>query len=361
MKRFTDNLFGDYYITPAQTTLIEHRTECNPYDENGMLPLFTAPMASVVDDKNYEEFLDNNIYAIIPRTVSLEKRLELVKKGIWIAMGLQEFENYITNAEIDYIASIKNTNKQYICVDVANGHMLSLIRICKRAKQFFGDKLIIMAGNVANAATYCDYAKAGIDYIRIGIGTGSGCATSDKTGIGIELRDVLNSIHSFQQSIKRELERNDIYKSCPKVVLDGGCKSIRDVILALALGADYVMCGYLFAKTKEAAGEIILGRTTTNIETLTEDADNRKLYDARQISCYKNGRIFYGMSTERAQSEMGNSTIKPSEGKEFWVPIEYTINEWVIDFIASLRSTMSYCDATDLFHFHKYVRVFRNW
>ena len=353
MKRFTDNLFGDYYITPAQTTLIEHRTECNPYDENGMLPLFTAPMASVVDDKNYEEFLNNNIYAIIPRTVSLEKRLELVKKRVWIAMGLQEFENYISNAEI--------TDTQYICVDVANGHMLSLIRTCKRAKQLFGDKLIIMTGNIANANAYMEYAKVGIDYVRIGIGTGSGCATSDKTGIGIDIREVINTINTFQKSIKRELGPTNVYKSCPKVVLDGGCKSIRDVILALALGADYVMCGYLFAKAEEAAGEVVLGYKTLEKSQLCVVAENQKLYDSRKAPYYVNGRMFYGMSTERAQSEMGNSTIKPSEGKEFWVPIEYTINEWVIDFIASLRSTMSYCDALNLLHFHKDVIVYRYW
>ena len=354
MKRFTDNLFGDYYITPAQTTLIEHRTECNPYDENGMLPLFTAPMASVVDDKNYEEFLDNNIYAIIPRTVSLEKRLELVKKGIWIAMGLQEFENYISNTEI--------TDTQYICVDLANGHMLSLIRTCKRAKQLFGDKLVIMTGNVANAATYCDYAKVGIDYIRVGIGTGSGCATSDKTGIGIDVREVINTICILRKSIKKELEHTDIYKSCPKIVLDGGCKSIRDVILALAIGADYVMCGYLFAKAEEAAGEVVERFVKCNREysNISSETGHRSFYPKEDI-IRKYERLFYGMSTERAQSEMGNSTIKPSEGKEFYVPIEYTIKEWVVDFIASLRSTMSYCDALNLFHFHKNVTVFRYW
>ena len=39
--------YNDVMVEPAILSTIEHRAECNPYDENGMLPLFTAPMDSV--------------------------------------------------------------------------------------------------------------------------------------------------------------------------------------------------------------------------------------------------------------------------------------------------------------------------
>ena len=44
--------YNDISIKPAAISTIKHRSECNPfYDE--MLPIFTAPMSTVIDDRNY--------------------------------------------------------------------------------------------------------------------------------------------------------------------------------------------------------------------------------------------------------------------------------------------------------------------
>ena len=48
-------LYGldDITIIPSVVTYIEHRGDCSVnYQETGMLPLFTAPMASVINDRN---------------------------------------------------------------------------------------------------------------------------------------------------------------------------------------------------------------------------------------------------------------------------------------------------------------------
>ena len=50
--------YNDISIVPAVISDIEHRAECNPYDDKGMLPLFTAPMDSVV---NLENFKTSNV------------------------------------------------------------------------------------------------------------------------------------------------------------------------------------------------------------------------------------------------------------------------------------------------------------
>ena len=58
MGKLTDNplkySYNDIMVKPAILSTIEHRAECNPFDENGMLPLFTAPMDSVVNKNNFE-------------------------------------------------------------------------------------------------------------------------------------------------------------------------------------------------------------------------------------------------------------------------------------------------------------------
>ena len=63
--------FNDICLVPAVISDIEHRSECNPYineDLNlpmplrfGCLPLFTAPMTSVIDENNLEIFKENKI------------------------------------------------------------------------------------------------------------------------------------------------------------------------------------------------------------------------------------------------------------------------------------------------------------
>ena len=38
----------DISIMPACVTEINHRAECNPYNDNNKLPIFVAPMSSVI-------------------------------------------------------------------------------------------------------------------------------------------------------------------------------------------------------------------------------------------------------------------------------------------------------------------------
>ena len=71
--------YDDLDIVPAVISDIDHRKECNIYDENGMLPVFTAPMMTVVNEHNYKIYEENIINVIIPRTVSYKQRLSFLK------------------------------------------------------------------------------------------------------------------------------------------------------------------------------------------------------------------------------------------------------------------------------------------
>lgn len=351
--------FEKYYITPATKTFINHREDCIPYydafysDEQGgwclggaHLPIFVAPMACIIDENNYLKFDSEGLNPIIPRTVDFETRLYLSKQLVWIAVGLDELEK---------IYNLSNIEEMYVCLDIANGHMASAIDLCRKVKEKFGNKITLMFGNIANADTYFEYAKVGIDYCRVGIGDGQACLTNTLTGISQDFPKIIKDLNSRKEIVA---SNGTFYKSVPKIVIDGGMSSIRDIIITLAMGADYVMCGKIFAQCEEASGEIIPKLTEQVVSKIdwwhspeeSEDDDSipfKYIEDIKQ-NTFVRGRMYYGMSTERAQEEMGNKKIKPAEGKEYWIPIKYKLNEWVRQFDAAISSTMSYCNVTQL-------------
>lgn len=338
---------NDISIIPSITTNIESRKECIPFDKNGMLPLFTAPMSSVINEDNYKIFIKNKITPIIPRTVLIEKRIKLMDKGIWVALGLDELKEYIIDVDIfNY--------PRYIVLDIANGHLMKGINYIDRAKKKHNDNIIIMGGNIANPKTYFNYAKIGCDYIRVGIGGGSYCITSSNTGVYYPYVTLLIETFKNREKVKEYINKNNYnnsiqeFKKAPLIIIDGGIKNYSDIIKSLNLGANYVMCGGIFSKMLESSAktEYISG----DYSIIEMDQYNIKAKEA-----FKNGlplrKLSYGMSTKLAQKEMGKTELKTSEGIIKYIDVEYTMEQWVENFQDYLKSAMSYCNCRKLVNF----------
>ena len=167
--------YDDISIVPAIKSHIEHRSNCNPFllQHDNYLPIFTAPMSTVVNKENFALFEENHIIPILPRNFDLETRIEYLKLGKWAAVGLQEFEDLFLNNDWDF-ELYPHVN---VLIDIANGHMekLHCIIYDAKVKYKWSHNFKIMAGNIANPLTYVELAKAGCDYVRVGIGGGSGC------------------------------------------------------------------------------------------------------------------------------------------------------------------------------------------
>ena len=336
----------DVTLIPAAISEISSRSQCNPHaDDFGMLPLFVAPMSSVIDDKNWKTFHNHKINTVIPRNIDIEIRLKLSYNQLtFVAFSLDEFETYFC---------VKISYKANILIDVANGHMKKLIDLCKKAKELNGDNVIIMAGNVANPETYFEYAKAGIDYIRMSIGSGSQCTTAN-TGIFYPMGSLLIKTNMYKESVKAWFNNPDCpYKSIPKIVADGGFNTFGDIIKALALGADYVMCGKIFAKSVEGCGEIKTQIKPLNYDILKDGPFNEwiRTQDISRIKFLECYREYYGMSTKRAQIEFGKEGTKTEEGIQSYIKIEYYLSDWVHRFIDYLCSAMSYTNSFNLSDF----------
>ena len=70
--------YADLTVIPAPISEIDSRKECNIFYEDGNLPIFTAPMMTVVNEYNYTLYEDNKINVIIPRTVKYKQRLDFL-------------------------------------------------------------------------------------------------------------------------------------------------------------------------------------------------------------------------------------------------------------------------------------------
>jgi hypothetical protein len=75
--------FDDILLTPEIITTIDSRGDVNPFLDNGFLPIFTAPMDSVVDGTNYIKFINEKINVVLPRGnyVSTELSNDIIFKS----------------------------------------------------------------------------------------------------------------------------------------------------------------------------------------------------------------------------------------------------------------------------------------
>jgi IMP dehydrogenase/GMP reductase len=327
--------FDDILIMPAAISDVDSRKKVSVLDPNGMLPLFTAPMDTVTDLEHCQLFSENLIYPVIPRTQTKNFTPgDCVSVGQWISLSLDQFGKLVPEEEIPGEEPLK------ICIDIANGHMKRLLDTVEKAKSWHGARLQLMVGNVANPETFFKLSAAGADYIRVGIGNGSGCSTSVHTGIGYPLASL---IHDINQGKTAENGR------VAKVVADGGIRKYADIIKALALGADYVMCGGIFNKALESAGHTYAANK--KFEGYTVPGDKVDQYHEEVRTAFRMGSLFYkkfrGMSTKEVQAHLGNE-LRSSEGVTRMIQVEYTLAGWTENFRDYLASAMSYTNAFTL-------------
>lgn len=323
--------FDDFLIEPAVLTTIKSRKEVNSRYNDGLLPLMTAPMDTVLDSTNADLFYKNGIMPVIPRISNPDNNY--FSSTYFLSYSLEEVENIFLTNTPEINQPIK------VLIDIANGHMESLLKVSKSLKLKYEDKMILMIGNIANPTTIDYFCKIGVDYIRLGIGNGGGCLTSENVGVGSSMVDLIN------ESYKLRLK---FYGDKTKLIADGGFKKYADVIKALALGADYVMLGSILNKSLESIGKTTKIDSLGNYIEVDQFSDVAKKMFLSDTPLYK---LFRGMSTKDVQKSLGKTDLKTSEGVVKTNKVEYTLNGWVENFEDYLKSAMSYTNKRTLDEF----------
>jgi len=338
--------YNDISIVPAILSNVEHRGECNPYyiDDLGKktLPIFTAPMSTVVNEQNFELFEMNNIIPILPRNISYDIRLKYLQCGKWVAVGLDEFEDLFLKDGWNF----ETHPYVNVLVDIANGHMRKLVDFIHEAKckAKWLKTFKIMAGNIANPQAYYEYAKAGCDICRLNIGTGEGCITWSNLGVGYPVASLINEVYEIKKNLQYMGENT------PVIVADGGVRGSKDIMIALALGADYVMIGGLLSQLIESAALTFYYKNmnrTNKCEinpfehTIEKQSDGSFLIDNKK-EVYNMYKVFYGMASRKGQEDLYGKKKRTSEGIEKVFECTTNLSKWTENITENIQSLMSY-------------------
>ena len=282
----------------------------------------TAPMDTVVDDRNSYHYANNKISLCLPRGVQLE--------------GADTSESYFISISLDEaeMLSRRSTSEtKYFCIDIANGHMIRLMNVIDLMKKNCPNfKLIV--GNIGNPDTYAILAGKGVWGVRVGIGGGASCTTSANTGVHFPYASLIEECYYIKRSMN----------FTTKIISDGGMRKFADIIKALALGADIVMMGSMFNKSLQSCADVYLWKTFRIRNTKLAKwllKHNFKLYNK-----------FRGMSTKDVQRKWNRPELRTAEGISKWNRVEYDLYSWVENFTDYLKSAMSYTNSFNLNEFH---------
>ena len=214
--------------------------------------------------------------------------------------------------------SLLESGTDVLVVDIAHGHSENAISTVKNIKKAFPDCELI-AGNIATAQGAEDLIKAGVDAVKVGVGSGSICITRVITGSGVpQLTAVMDCA-----KIGRD-------HGIP-IISDGGTRTSGDATKALAAGASSVMVGSMLGGTDESPGTV-----------LTKNGKRFKVY---------RGMASLAASIGRKSKETGSISLEDdlndyvAEGVEAMVPYKGTVTDILKQLSGGVRSGLSYCGA----------------
>jgi len=217
---------------------------------------------------------------------------------------------------LDRTEALLEAGADAIVVDIAHGHSENAINTVKNIKKAFPDCELI-AGNVATAQGTEDLIKAGVDAVKVGVGSGSICITRVITGSGVpQLTAVLDCAEVGK--------KYDI-----PIISDGGTRTSGDATKALAAGASSVMLGSMLGGTDESPGS-----------TITKNGKRYKFYSGMASMAAARRRKSKENNPNDTEDDLNDYV---AEGVEAMVPYKGSVTDILVQITGGIRSGLSYC------------------
>jgi len=250
---------------------------------------------------------------------------------------LDKNKSYVVGAGVntrDYaerIPALIEAGADVLCIDSSEGFSEWQSRTIQWVRENYGDTVKIGAGNVVDRDGFMFLAKAGADFITIGIGGGSICITRETKGIG---RGQATAVIEVAKARDEYYQATGIYIP---ICSDGGIVHDYHITLALAMGADFVMLGRYFSRFEESP-------------------TNKVIINGNYMKEY------WGEGSNRARNWQrydlgGAGKLSFEEGVDSYVPYAGSLKDNVGTTLAKVRSTMCNCGALTIAELQEKARL----
>ncbi len=237
-------------------------------------------------------------------------------------------KRYLVGAGIntrDYaerIPALLEAGVDCLVIDSSEGYTCWQQKTIAWVREHYGDTVKIGAGNVVDRDGFLFLARAGADFVKVGIGGGSICITRETKGIGRGQATALIEVAAARDEYFRE---TGIYVP---ICSDGGIVHDYHMTLALAMGADFMMLGRYFAR-------------------FDESPTNKVMINGAYMKEY------WGEGSNRARNwqryDLGGSTkLSFEEGVDSYVTYAGPLHDNVEASLYKVKSTMCNCGVVNI-------------
>jgi IMP dehydrogenase len=293
-------------LSEANDVIWEHKLNCLPIiDDNQNLLYFVFRKDYDDHKKNPNELLDT-------------------KKRYVVGAGIN------TRDYQERVPELVKAGADILCVDSSDGYSEWQREAIEYIKREFKD-VKIGGGNVVDKEGFMYLVEAGADFIKVGIGGGSICITREQKGIG---RGQASAVIEVAKARDEYYEKTGIYIP---ICSDGGIVHDYHTVLALAMGADFIMMGRYFARFDESpAKKIKLGNNYV--------------------------KEYWGEGSNRARNwqryDLGEGVkLSFEEGVDSYVPYAGRLEDNLGTTLAKIKSTMCSCGSITIEELQKTARM----
>lgn len=294
-------------LKEANDIIWEHKLNTLPIvDENKNLKYFVFRKDYDSHKENPHELLDNN-------------------KSLIVGAGIN------TRDYAERVPALVEAGVDAVCIDSSDGFSEWQQETIQFVRKKYGNTVLVGAGNVVDKDGFLYLAKAGADFIKVGVGGGSICITREQKGIG---RGQATALIDVAQA------RDEYFKETGEYIpicSDGGIVQDYHMTLALAMGADFLMMGRYFARFDESPTRKLLVNGNY-VKEYWGEGSNR----ARNWQRYDMG---------------GNSNLKFEEGVDSYVPYAGKLKDNMEQTLGKIKATMCSCGVLSIVELQKEAKI----
>lgn len=296
------------FMTPF-SKLITAKLGCTLKEANDLIWEHKLNSLPVIDEEqNFKFFVFRKDYEN-----HKDNPLELTDKQKKLVVGA----GINTRDYAERVPALVEAGADILCIDSSDGFSEWQRDTLQYIKKEFGDQVKVGAGNVVDKDGFLYLVESGADFVKVGVGGGSICITRETKGIG---RGQATALIEVAAARDEYFQKTGVYVP---ICSDGGIAQDYHMVLALAMGADFLMMGRYFAR-------------------FDESPTRKLMVNGNYVKEY------WGEGSNRARNweryDMGDTDgLKFEEGVDSYVPYAGSLKDNLAVTLGKIKSTMCSC------------------